>query len=144
MIDFIQNETKKLMYGCCERHAKKYETQTDKVQLVLGLNEEGNTYTICNQYAPVEKIDILGVLGVKIDFLGYSRIAPPFILKSILRFSEKHDSHPAETKVLCLPYKNEKGKNDMHLFVYNGTNYLETITFAELFDERDVELPQHQ
>jgi len=142
MIDFIQSETKKLMYGCCERHAKKYKVETEKIQLVLGLDEEGNTYTICNEYAPVEKIDILGVLGVRIDFLGYSKIAPPFILKSLIRFSDKYETNPANTKVLCVPYKNEKGKKDMYLFVYDQTKYLETITFAELFDERDIELPQ--
>ncbi len=142
MIEFIQSETKKLMYGCCERQAKKYEVETEKVQLVLGLNEEGNTYTICKEYTPIEHLDILGVLGVKIDFLGYSRIAPPFILKSLVRFSEKYEINTTDTKVLCVPYKNEKGKKDMHLFVYNGSTYLETITFAELFDERDIELPQ--
>lgn len=130
------------MYKCCERYAKQRAKETDKIQLVLGLNEEGNTYTICDEYAPVEELDILGVLGVKIDFLGYSRLAPDFILKSLVRFSEKHRIDIDKTKVLCVPTKNERGKNDMFLFVYNGNVYVETITFSELFDERDVEMPK--
>lgn len=142
MIEFIQNETKKIMYKCCQRHAKKFETEIEKIQLVLGLNEDGNTYTICNQYVPAEHLDILGVLGVKIDFLGYSKLAPDFILKSLVRFSENNQIDIDKTKVLCLPYKNEKGKDDMHLFLYNGSQYVETITFADLFNEKDIELPQ--
>jgi len=142
MIEFIQNETKKIMYGCCERQAKSRNTATEKVQLILGLNEDGNTYTICEEYTPVDELDILGVLGVKIDFLGYSRLAPPFILKSLVRFSESHGMALDHTKVMCVPTKNEKGKNDIHLFLYEGGRYVETITFADLFDERDVELPQ--
>lgn len=142
MIEFIQNETKKIMYKCCERYAKQYQKETEKIQLVLGLNEEGNTYTICQEYVPMEHLDILGVLGVKIDFLGYSRLAPDFILKSLVRFSEKYETEIGNTRVMCVPTKNEKGKNDMFLFLYDGSKYLETISFAELFDERDIELPQ--
>jgi hypothetical protein len=144
MIEFIQNETKKIMYKCCDRYAKQHQKETEKVQLVLGLNEEGNTYTLCDEYVPVEELDILGVLGVKIDFLGYSRLAPPFIVKSLVRFSETHNIEIINTKVLCVPTKNEKGKNDMFLFLYNGNQYVETITFSDLFDERDAELPQQQ
>lgn len=144
MIEFIQGETKKIMYKCCERHSKKHHVEIEKVQLILGLDEEGNTYTVCKEYTPVEQLDFLGVLGVKIDFLGYSRIAPPFIVKSLVRFSETHGLELGSTKVMCVPIKNEKGKGDMLLFLYDGGRYVETITFADLFDERDVELPQHQ
>ena len=142
MIEFIQNETKKIMYKCCERFAKQQQKETEKVQLVLGLNEEGNTYTLCEEYAPIEQVDIMGVLGVKIDFLGYSRLAPPFIVKSLMRFSDTHNIDLEKTKVMCVPTKNEQGKNDMFLFLYNGNQYVETITFADLFDERDAEMPQ--
>jgi hypothetical protein len=61
-----------------------------------------------------------------------------------VRFSETHNIEIINTKVLCVPTKNEKGKNDMFLFLYNGNQYVETITFSDLFDERDAELPQQQ
>ena len=84
MIEFIQSETKKIMYKCCERYAAKMHTAIDKVQLVLGLDEDGeNTYLMCVDYAPKENFDIMQVLGVRIDFLGYSKMAPPFIMKSL-------------------------------------------------------------
>jgi hypothetical protein len=142
MIDFIQSETKKIMYNCCKKQAEKYKMDISNVQLVLGINEEGNTYTVCENYKPKEHLDFLGVLGVKIDFLGYSRLAPPFILKSLIRFSEQYDFPLGNSKVMCVPTTNEKGKPDILLFVYNGNQYLETITFADLFREEDFEIPK--
>jgi len=142
MIEFIQSETKKIMYKCCKNYSEKKKVELGKVQLVLGLNEEGNTYTLCEDYIAKENYDIMQVLGVRIDFLGYSKLAPNFIAKSLVRFSEQYEINLAETKVLCLPTKNEKGKDEIMLFLYNGHNYLETISFPDLFREEDMEVPQ--
>lgn len=141
MIDFIQSETKKMMYKCCERYAKQKGLVVDSVQLILGLDENGNTYTMCENYVKKESYDIMQVLGVKIDFLGYSKLAPPFILKSLIRFSQEYDIQLDKVSVMCVPTKNEKGKNDILLFVYNDNQYVSTITFDELFREEDIELP---
>jgi len=141
MIDFIQSETKKMMYKCCERYARENGLNVEGVQLILGLDENGNTYTICEDYVRKVNYDIMQVLGVKIDFLGYSKLAPPFILKSLVRFSEKHKISLDKVLVMCVPTKNEKGKNDILLFVYNDNQYVETINFDDLFREEDFELP---
>lgn len=141
MIDFIQSETKKMMYKCCERYSKEKGLNVEKVQLILGLDENGNTYTMCEDYVRKENYDIMQVLGVKIDFLGYSKLAPPFILKSLIRFSKEFDIPLDQIMVMCIPTKNEKGKNDVLLFVYNGNKYVETINFDDLFREEDFELP---
>lgn len=141
MIDFIQSETKKIMYKCCLRHAETKKIGIENVQLILGLNEDGNTYTVCENYDPKVELDIMGVLGVKIDFLGYSRLAPPFILKSLIRFSEMYQIPFENSKVMCTPTQTEKGKPDVLLFVYNGNKYVDEITFADLFREEDLEIP---
>lgn len=141
MIDFIQSETKKMMYKCCERYSKEKGLSVEKVQLILGLDENGNTYTMCEDYVRKENYDIMQVLGVKLDFLGYSKLAPPFILKSLIRFSKEFDISLDQILVMCIPTKNEKGKNDVLLFVYNGNKYVETINFDDLFREEDFELP---
>jgi hypothetical protein len=141
MIDFIQSETKKMMYKCCERYSKEKGLSIDNVQLILGLDENGNTYTMCEDYVRKENYDIMQVLGVKLDFLGYSKLAPPFILKSLVRFSKELDIPLDQVLIMCIPTKNERGKNDVLLFVYNGNKYVETINFDDLFREEDIELP---
>ena len=140
MIDFIQSETKKIMYNCIKKYAEREKKEISSVQLVLGLDENGNTYTLCEEYQPKKELDILGVLGVRIDFLGYSRLAPPFILKSLVRFSEEFDFPLENSKVMCIPSENDKGKPDVLLFVYNKNAYVEEITFADLFREEDFEI----
>lgn len=137
MIDFIQSETKRIMYKCCKRHSEKQKMNIEDVQLILGVNEDGNTYTICENYQPKEHLDILGVLGFRIDFGIYSKIAPPFIIKSLVRFSNKYNFPLENSKVMCLPNV-EKGIN---LYLYNNNDYLETITFQDLFQEDDFEMP---
>jgi hypothetical protein len=142
MIDLIQGEFRKITSNCIKNYAKKKGVNKDSVQLILGLNQNGNTYTLCENYVRKEEYDIMQVLDVKIDFLGYSRMAPPFIMKSLIRFGEKHEVDFDKIFVMCVPTINEKGKDDIKLFLYKGVKYLETIEFGDLFDEQDIEMPK--
>ncbi len=142
MVGFIKSETKKIMFNCCSRYAKQRNMNVEDVQLILGVNEEGNTYSICENYVIKEEYDIMQVLGVKLDFLGYSRLAPPFIIKSIIRFSEQYNIPILDTKIMCVPAKDENGKNDLLLFLYKSySEYVNTIELEELFREEDMEIP---
>jgi len=145
MIDFIQSETKKMMYKCCERYATSNKKSIDDIQLILGLDvndeNEPNKYTICESYLPKKELSIMEVLGVKIDFLGYSKLAPPFILKSLIRFATDNEVDYEKICIMCVPTRNEKNKPDILLALYNGMEYIETITFSDLFREEDFEMP---
>jgi hypothetical protein len=147
MIDLIQSEFRKIVLKCINKYAKDNNLNPDNVQLMLGLNEEGNTYQIMVDYAKKENFSIMDVLGVRVDFLGYSKIAPPFILKSLVRFAERLKKSDEELKfdveVMCVKDVNEKGKEIINLFLYKGGQYVETIEFADLFNEEDMlEMPQ--
>jgi len=144
MIDLIASETRKIIFKCCEKYAKENNLDLSEVQLILGVNpqkEEPNTYKVCEKYVPKKELDIMGVLGVKIDFLGYSRLAPPFILKALVRFATTRKIDIDKVMVMCVPRKNEKNKPDVLLALYNGMEYVETITFEDLFSEEDFEMP---
>jgi len=147
MIDLIQSEFRKIVLKCINKYAKDKNLNPDNVQLMLGLNEEGNTYQIMVDYAKKENFSIMEVLGVRVDFLGYSKIAPPFILKSLVRFAERLKKSEEELKfdveVMCVKDVNEKGKEIINLFLYKGGQYVETIEFEDLFNEEDMlEMPQ--
>ena len=147
MIDLIQSEFRKIVLKCINRYAKDNTLNPDNVQLMLGLNEEGNTYQIMVNYAKKEDFSIMQVLGVRVDFLGYSKIAPPFILKSLVRFAQRLKKSDEELKfdveVMCVKDVNEKGKEIINLFLYKGGQYVETIEFEDLFNEEDMlEMPQ--
>lgn len=136
MIDFIKSETKKIMYGCCERHAKKQMMATETVQLVLGLKIEGeniaSSYTVCENYAPKLDLNFRGVLG-RLDILNYEGMAAPFILSSLIKYAQKHEIDFEKVKIMCLPSTDDRGKPDVSLYLYNDSSYVETITFEDLF-----------
>ena len=166
MVEFIQGEFKKIILKCC----KKFEGD---VVLVLGLDENGeNNYTILDYNYDYENNQFIGfdwskqrsltinqVLGVKIDFLGYSILAEPFIQKAILRFSQKHLLPHDRISIFCFPTMSEvvredgsyvydingnaKMESSVDIFLYDGRNsegskYLETISFSDLFKEEDM------
>lgn len=145
MIDLIQSEFRKIVINCINRYAKDNSLSTDNVQLMLGLNKTGNLYHILENYAKKKDLSIMEVLGVRVDFLGYSKLAPPFIAKSLIRFADRlktSDEIELDVEVMCVKDKNEKGKDIINLFLYKSGKYVETIEFEDLFNEEDFEMPQ--
>jgi hypothetical protein len=142
MIDLIQSEFRKIVLNCINKYAKNKALSVDNVQLMLGFNGIDNTYHILENYAKKEEFSIMDVLGVKIDFLGYSKLAPPFIAKSITRFAKVLKSEVNKVEVMCVVDKNEKGKEIINLYLYKSGQYEETIEFEDLFNEEDFEMPQ--
>jgi len=163
MVEFIASKTKEIMYNCCEKYAAKNKLSLDEVQLSLALKfvemEDGlqvsDTYFMCQDYQKKEEYDIMKVLNVTIDFLGYSKLAPPFIIKSLMRYAEQYNTE--NISIMCIPsnYRNEKGKikKEVNLYLYNGNDYIPTtyedeqgneeqgIGFADLFRAEDFEMP---
>jgi hypothetical protein len=163
MIDFIASKTKEIMYNCCEKYAAKNKLSLDEVQLNLALKfvetedevQVAETYFMCQDYQKKEEYDIMKVLNVTIDFLGYSKLAPPFIIKSLMRYAEQYNTE--NISIMCIPsnYRNEKGKikKEVNLYLYKGNDYIPTtyedeqgneeqgIGFADLFRAEDFEMP---
>lgn len=164
MLGVIAGKTREIIYDCCKKHSKTSSVSLDDIQLILGLNvvtengsltiaDENNicTYMICEQYRKVKTLSIWEVLDVKpfLDFLGYSKLAPPFIFKALNRFAEKYNIDYDKVAIMCQPTLNEKNKPDVLLALYDGNKYVEQIKFyakddeenAEyLFDETDIEM----
>jgi hypothetical protein len=163
MVEFIASKTKEIMYNCCEKYAAKNKLSLDEVQLSLALKlvemEDGlqvsDTYFMCQDYQKKEEYDIMKVLNVTIDFLGYSKLAPPFIVKSLMRYAEQYNTE--NISIMCIPsnYRNEKGKikKEVNLYLYKGNDYIPTtyedeqgneeqgIGFTDLFRAEDFEMP---
>ena len=139
MIELIQSEFRKIVLNIINRYAKDNSLNADNVQLMLGLTGIENNYHVLVNYVKKKDVSIMDILGVKIDFLGYSKLAPPFIAKSLMRFSYKLE---ANAEVMCVKDYNEKGKEIINLFLYKDGDYVETIEFEDLFNEEDLVMPQ--
>jgi hypothetical protein len=132
MIDFILSEFEKITFKACEKYASSLGEQTKNVQLVLGLNDETEViYSLCRNYNPEKKVSFMEILGVRIDFKGYSMIVPPFIQKTLLRYAEEHSAKPKDVCVMIIP-KDDK-KTTMWLYVNSQPK--SQIEMENLFSE---------
>jgi hypothetical protein len=147
MIDFIASETKKIIYNCIERESKRLNIPLEKTRLSLALNGDGS-----NAYGIIEEIEsdgvkdfklrkeltFMGVLDVKIDFKMYSQIAPPFVQKALIRFSNLLSIPFEKISAVCYPTYN---KGEIAICIFNGKVFVKQITISDLFSEEDM-IPQ--
>jgi hypothetical protein len=144
MVTFISSESKKIIYNCIERESKKVNIPLEKTRLVLYLKDDGsNGYRLINEVKKdgvlsietIKEFSFTGVLGVKVDFKGYSMIAPPFIQKAILRFAERLNISYNKLNVICYPTYQ---KGEIAICLFNQNTYLEQIKLSDLFNEEDA------
>jgi hypothetical protein len=165
MVEFIARETKKILFKCCDRYATSNKKKLDEIQLILSLNLNStdeidlNNYEICEMYKKKQSLTIWEVLNVRpfLDFLGYSKLAPPFIYKALNRFAEKYKIELDKVSILCQSSLDERKKPEVHLALYNGYQFITEVLFypredengdiidadAEyLFNDQDFEMPK--
>jgi len=166
MVGFIASETRKIIFKCCDRYAADNKKSLDQIQLIMSLNTSDptdetdlNKYDICEEYRRKQSLTIWEVLNVRprLDFLGYSKLAPPFIYKALIRFAEKYKIELDKVSILCQPGLDEKRKPDVQLALYNGYDFIAQVLFYPqedengdvidadseyLFSDQDFEMPK--
>ena len=73
------------------------------------------------------------VLGVRIDFKGYSFFVPNFIKGALNRFCESDNIEAS--KVSVVTYFNDK---EMVMWLYNGNQYVKQVELESLFNTEDI------
>jgi len=111
MEDFIISETAKIFSKAIKRYAKRDSISEERVSILLGLYDEGEIeeksgelvrmvrYDLCHDHTPAERLTIMEVLGVKIDFKMYSVIVPPQIKNILEGFESRFGSRDVEVMV---------------------------------------------
>lgn len=135
MIDFISEKFSDIASKCLERNAKEYGAKKQDMQLVFKLGTDGETeYLIYKEFKPVKVVTFMQVLGVKLDFKGYSLFVPKFIKGALNRFCEESDIDKQNVRVIL----NFDEKNTMLMWLYNGSNFVKGVTLESLFDTTDI------
>lgn len=135
MIDFIQSKFNEIASKCIERNAKEYNTNKKDIQLVFKLGSDGETeYLIFKEYKPMKVLSFMEVLGVKIDFKGYSLFVPNFIKGSLNKFCVEESIPTNDVKVLLMLNDN----NQLNMFLYNGNTYIKRVELESLFDSESI------
>lgn len=134
MIDFIQDKFTEITSKCLDRKAKEQGALKKDMQLVFKLKENEVEYLICHNYKTISVVSFMDVLGVKIDFKGYSIFVPKFIRGALNRFSEELDIQKSDVRVILSFDSN----NNMMLMLYNSNKYVKQVEFESLFNGQDI------
>jgi hypothetical protein len=135
MIDFILEKFTDITSKCLERNAKEHGSQKTKMQLVFKLgSDEEVEYLIYKEYKPIKVVTFLQVLGVKLDFKGYSLFVPKFIKGALNRFCEE-DKISKENVRVVLSFDD---KNKLVMWLYDSNKYIKVVELESLFDSADM------
>ena len=135
MLDFITERFTEISLKCLERNAKEQGAALTDMALVFKLDGEGEVeYMILKNYQPVKTVTFLEVLGVRIDFKGYSLFVPKFIQGALNRFCQSHKIEKSDVRVLLTFTKEKK----MVMWLYNKSAHVEQVTLDSLFDATDI------
>ena len=135
MVDFILEKFTEISSKCLERNAKECKTQKKNMQLVFKLGADGETeYLIYKDYQPFKVVSFLQVLGVKLDFKGYSLFVPKFIKGALERFCEECDIEKDKARVVL----NFNEKDELLMWLYNSNQYVKQVELESLFDSKDI------
>jgi hypothetical protein len=135
MIDFILEKFTDITLKCLERNSKSFGVEQKDVQLVFKFNNsEDVEYLIMNNYKPQKVLTFLEVLGVKLDFKGYSLFVPKFINGALNRFCVEHKIEKNKVSVLLVLNK----KNKLIIWLYNANQPIKQVELESLFDSEDM------
>lgn len=135
MIDFISEKFTEISLKCLDRYSKEYNAKKVNMQLVFKLNQDSEAeYLIYKDYQPQKNISFMEVLGVKLDFKGYSLFVPKFIKGALERFCEEYNIKKNNVRVLL----NFNADNELLLFLYNSNEFVKQVELESLFDGKDM------
>ena len=135
MIAFILGKFTDITLKCLERNSKNFGVEKKEVQLVFKFNSsEDVDYLIMNNYKPQKVLSFLEVLGVKLDFKGYSLFVPKFINGALNRFCVEQTIEKSKVSVLLQC----NAKDELILWLYNANQPIKQIELESLFDGEDM------
>jgi hypothetical protein len=143
MIDFIVSQFSEISKKAIKRFSGTYGTTPQNVQISFSLkpivveveNEKkvdyDVVYKVYKDYQKVEDVTFLNILGVRIDFKGYSFIAPPFIQKTLVRFANELGVN--NQNVFVMLYLNDD--NALKLNLFNLGEFVKSVELEDLFTD---------
>lgn len=137
MIEFISQNFSQIAKKCLERNAKEFGVEKTEVQLVFkykDVKSEEVDYLIMEKYKPKKVLTFLQVLGVKIDFKGYSFFVPKFIAGSLKRFCSELSIDANDVSVVL--HEHQSGK--LIMWLYNKNKPTKQFTLESLFNPEDL------
>jgi hypothetical protein len=128
MIDFISAEFTKICKKAIEKFSNDLQKPKEDVAITFNLNQNGEViYRLLKDFKFEKEVTFLEILGVRIDFKGYSMLVPPFIQKSLIGFCEEYKIEPSKVNVMVLLVQEK-----ICLVLFNDTEQIKQIKLDDL------------
>jgi len=135
MLDVILEKFSDITKKCLDKHSKEFGVEKQDVQLVFKLDASDDVQYLMKKNFKTEKVlTFLQVLGVKLDFKGYSLFVPKFIKGALERLA-KENSIDLDKVFVLLRYNK---KEQLVLWLYNYITPVKQIELTSLFDSSDL------
>lgn len=119
MQEFIVSETNKIFKKAIKNFAKKEKVDESEVSILLTLSRDENKdvlYKICVHHTPKYQVNIMEILGVRIDLKGYSVLVPPQIKKILEGFEQQKNSEEID---VCVYISRDEDADDIWYYLFD-------------------------
>jgi hypothetical protein len=127
MIDFISAEFTKICKKAIEKFSNDLQTPKEDVAITFNLKNGEVYYNLLKDFKVYKEVTFMEILGVRIDFKGYSMLVPPFIQKSLLGFCEEFKIEESKVNVMALLVQ-----ENIFLVLFNDTEQIKQIRLDDL------------
>ena len=127
MIDFISAEFTKICKKAIEKFSNDLQTPKEDVAITFNLKNGEVYYNLLKDFKVHKEVTFMEILGVRIDFKGYSMLVPPFIQKSLLGFCEEFKIEESKVNVMALLVQ-----ENICLVLFNDTEQIKQIRLDDL------------
>jgi hypothetical protein len=127
MIDFISAEFSNICKKAIEKFSNNLQTPKEDVTFTFNLKNGEVYYNLLKDFKVYKEVTFMEILGVRIDFKGYSMLVPPFIQKSLLGFCEEFKIEESKVNVMALLVQ-----ENICLVLFNDTEQIKQIRLDDL------------
>ena len=127
MIEFISAEFTKICKKAIEKFSDDLQTPKEDVAITFNLKNGEVYYNLLKDFKVYKEVTFMEILGVRIDFKGYSMLVPPFIQKSLLGFCEELKIEQSKVNVMALLVQ-----ENICLVLFNDTEQIKQIRLDDL------------
>lgn len=130
----ILAKTQKIMKTGISKYSKELNISKEETQILVKSDEaDGVNYTICYNWNPKTKVSFKDIMDVKVDLLGFERLASPFLRKSIDMYAKYYDGLVEEMNLFIFEKNNKVG-----VAVYSGKTFKEMLTLEKQFERLGI------
>jgi hypothetical protein len=125
--DMVNAQAEDVFFSAINKYANRYNCERQDVQLVLGLDINGNvTYKLLKDYQPKEYVKLKDVTGLAMYMLAM-QVVPKQVTGALQRLAVECETEPSNMSIMIMCDEEDV----LHYLVYKDTDFLRETNLSE-------------